>query len=98
MAKYAVEYILKVPMGGVRLTGGRWKRVFDNNVRFLRDFDTDRMLYWYRVHKGKDAPGAPYAASPFVIESFVMQCVPSPRRNIICKKDRECEIWKKSSP
>lgn len=61
MEKYKVPYRLQAPMGGVRLTGGRYKKVFDNNVRFLKDFDVDRILYWYRVHKGVDAPGVPYA-------------------------------------
>ena len=61
MAKYAVPYALQVPTGGVRLTGGRFLRVFENNIRFLKGFDADRMLYWYRAHKGKSAPGAPYA-------------------------------------
>ena len=59
--KYAVPYKLEVPMSGVRLTGGRFKSAFDNNIRFLKGFDLDRMLYWYRVHKGKPAPGVPYA-------------------------------------
>lgn len=61
MEKYKVPYQLEVPMGGVRLTGGRFQRVFENNIRFLKGFDLDRMLYWYRVHKGKSAPGVPYA-------------------------------------
>ena len=60
--KYAVEYALNAPMGGVTLTGGRLLRAFDNNVSFLNGFDTDRMLYWYRVHRQKPAPGVPYAA------------------------------------
>ena len=59
--KYAVPYKLEAPMSGIRLTGGRYKAVFDNNIRFLKGFDLDRMLYWYRVHKGKPAPGVPYA-------------------------------------
>lgn len=61
MQKYKVDYALRVPMGGVKLTGGRFQHVFENNIRFLKDFDLDRMLYWYRVHKGKPAPGVPYA-------------------------------------
>ena len=44
------------------LTGGRFKKAFDNNM-LLKGFNLDRMLYWYRVHKGKPAPGVPYAAS-----------------------------------
>ena len=61
MNKYQAPYSLKAPMGGVRLTEGRFKTVFENNIRFLKGFDVDRILYWYRVHKGKDAPGVPYA-------------------------------------
>lgn len=57
MKKYAVEYKLQVPMGGVRLTGAVFSCVFENNVAFLKGFDLDRMLYWYRVHKGENAPG-----------------------------------------
>lgn len=62
MDKYAVPYRLSVPMGGVKLTGGRFERAFRNNIAFLKGFDPDRMLYWYRVHGGKDAPGVPYAS------------------------------------
>ena len=62
MKKYAVEYQLQVPMGHVKLTGGRFRRAFENNISFLKDFDLDRMLYWFRVHAGKAAPSVPYAA------------------------------------
>lgn len=62
MEKYAVPYKLQVPTGNVKLTGGRLKRSFDNNIQFLKDFDVNRILYWYRVHAGKPAPGVPYAA------------------------------------
>ena len=61
MGKYAVEYRINKPMGGVQLAGGALKDAFENNVSFLKKFDMDRMLYWYRVHKGKPAPGVPYA-------------------------------------
>lgn len=61
MDKYREPYRLEVPMGGVRLTGGRFLTAYENNIRFLKGFDLDRMLYWYRVHKGKPAPGVPYA-------------------------------------
>lgn len=60
--KYAIPYELKAPVGGVVLTGGRFKKAFDNNIGFLKGFDLDRMLYWYRVKKGKPAPSVPYAA------------------------------------
>ena len=63
MSKYQVEYALQAPMGGVKLTGGRFGRAFENNIAFLKKFDLDRILYWFRHHAGKPAPKAPYAAS-----------------------------------
>lgn len=50
-------------IGGVTLTGGRLKTVFDNNISFLKKFDVDRMMYWFRVSAGKPAPKYPYAYS-----------------------------------
>ncbi len=61
MEKHAVKYELQVPENKVKLTGGRFARAFENNQSFLKGFDTDRILYWFRVHAGKPAPGAPYA-------------------------------------
>lgn len=63
MNETRINYSLKVPVGGVQLTGGRFMKAFDNNIAFLRKFDLDRILYWFRVNAGKPAPGAPYAAS-----------------------------------
>ncbi len=60
MEKYAVPYRVSAPTCGVRLTGGRLGRAFRNNIAFLKGFDTDRILYYYRVHAGKAAPGVPY--------------------------------------
>jgi len=62
VSKYKVEYRLNVPEGNVTLLGGRFKKAFDNNISFLKKFDSDRMLYWYRANAGKNAPGAPYAS------------------------------------
>ncbi|MDR1892423.1 MAG: glycoside hydrolase family 127 protein [Oscillospiraceae bacterium] len=56
-----IKNAVKPLTGGVRLTGGRLKEAFDNNLAFLKRFDVDRMLYWFRVHAGEPAPGAPYA-------------------------------------
>ena len=61
MKKHAVEFTAKAPTGNVRLTGGRLAKAFERNIRFLKGFDLDRMLYFYRVHKGVPAPGVPYA-------------------------------------
>lgn len=62
MNKRAIDYALNAPTGGVSLTGGRFLRAFENNIAFLKGFDVNRMLYWFRLHAGKPAPGAPYAA------------------------------------
>ena len=62
MQKYAAKYKLNVPKRGVTLTGGRFRRAFENNIAFLKGFDLNRMLYWYRVHQGRPAPGVPYAS------------------------------------
>lgn len=62
MEKFKIPYKVDVPTGSVKLTGGRLKKAFENNIEFLKGFDVDRMLYWYRVHAGKKAPGVPYAA------------------------------------
>lgn len=61
MQKYIAEYKLEAPTENVKLTGGRCAKAFEDNICFLKRFDIDRMLYWYRVHAGKPAPGAPYA-------------------------------------
>ncbi len=63
MPKYRRPYLLNVPVSGIRLTSGRLKKAFDDNLSFLKGFDPDRMLYWYRVHAGRPAPGAPYACA-----------------------------------
>lgn len=59
--KNIVKNKVKPIVGGVELTGGRLKEVFDNNIAFLKRFDVDRMMYWFRVAMGKPAPKAPYA-------------------------------------
>lgn len=56
----AVRNRAELLFGGVRLEGGRLSEVFENNLRFLDRFDVDRMLYWFRVQAGQEAPGAPY--------------------------------------
>ena len=59
--KYQVPFTASAPTSGVKLTGGRLKAAFDHNIRFLKSFDLDRILYYYRVHAGKPAPSVPYA-------------------------------------
>ena len=44
MAKYAVEYKLQSPTGGVRLTGGRFKKAFDNfDVVKVANYDENKV-------------------------------------------------------
>lgn len=57
---YQIPDKVHIPYNGVKLTGGRLKTLWDNNISFLKRFDLDRMLYWYRVRAGKPAPGVPY--------------------------------------
>lgn len=57
-----VPYLLQAPVKGVKLLDGRFLSAFNNNIAFLKRFDIDRMLYWFRVNAGVPAPGAPYAA------------------------------------
>ena len=59
--KHQVPFTADAPTSGVRLTGGRFRKAFDRNIRFLKSFQLDRMLYYYRVHAGKPAPSVPYA-------------------------------------
>ena len=69
MSKYSIQYRSDVPTGGVRLTGGRLKKSFDDNIAFLKGFDLDRILYWYRVHAGKPAPGVPYVRMQDILKT-----------------------------
>ena len=64
----AIPDKVNLAYGGVKLTGGRLKTLFDNNISFLKRFDLDRMLYWFRVKAGKPAPGVPYGQGLNVFE------------------------------
>ena len=59
--KYPIPFAASAPTSGVKLTGGRFRKAFENNIRFLKGFDLDRMLYFYRLHAGRPAPSVPYA-------------------------------------
>ena len=59
-SRLKIKNRIQTPFGGVRFTGGRLKTAFDNQISFLKRFDLDRMMYWYRDNAGEDAPGAPY--------------------------------------
>ena len=71
MSKYAIPYRVEVPTGKVRITEGRLRHTIDNNIEFLKGFDLDRLLYWFRVNAGKDAPSVPYAADFGIFENYL---------------------------
>ena len=50
--RLAVKDALFTPLHGVRLTGGLFRKVFENNIGFIRRLDMDRMRYWFDVKKG----------------------------------------------
>ena len=50
-----VPYLLQAPVKGVKLLDGRFLSAFNNNIAFLKRFDIDRMLYWFRVNAGVPA-------------------------------------------
>ena len=49
----AVKDQLFTPLHGVRLTGGLFRKVFDDNIRFTQRLEMDRMRYWFDVKRGR---------------------------------------------
>ena len=64
-AKNKVAEQIFTPQYGVRLDEGLFKRVFDNNMRYLKSLSVESVLYWFRRRIGEDAPGTPYTNSHF---------------------------------
>jgi len=58
----AIPFQLQTPAGGVKLTGGVLKQIFDNNVQYLlNNFSVDDLLYCYRQRAGRQIPpGKPF--------------------------------------
>ncbi|MBO7762985.1 MAG: glycoside hydrolase family 127 protein [Clostridia bacterium] len=57
--KMKVKDLLFTPLHGVKLTGGLFRRIFENNLRLtLKNLDIDRMRYWFDVKAGRE-PTAP---------------------------------------
>lgn len=52
-SRMAVPDKLFTPLHGVRLTGGLFRKVFDNNIRFTQRLDHDRMRYWFDIKMGR---------------------------------------------
>ena len=52
-SRLAVKDRLFTPLHGVRLTGGLFRRVFDDNIAFtLTQLDMARMRYWFDIKRG----------------------------------------------
>ena len=59
--KMKVKDVLFTPLHGVRLTGGLFRRIFDDNVKFnLTQLDIDRMRYWFDVKEGREPTAERY--------------------------------------
>ncbi len=71
MEKYAVPYKVQVPTANVKITEGRLYKAIENNKDFLKKFEVDRLLYWFRVNAGKPAPSVPYAADFGIFENYL---------------------------
>lgn len=48
------------PLHGVELKDGLFKRVFDNNIEFLKQFKMNDLLYWFDEKLGNETDGKPY--------------------------------------
>lgn len=60
-SRLAVPDKLFTPLHGVKLTGGLFRKVFDNNIRFNQRLDHNRMDYWFDVKMGRRPKGERYA-------------------------------------
>ena len=59
--KMQAKDALFTPLHGVTLTGGLFRRIFENNLRFtLTQLDVDRMRYWFDVKEGKEPTAERY--------------------------------------
>lgn len=61
-ARMAVPDQLFTPLHGVKLTGGLFRKVFDDNVQFnLKRLDMDRMRYWFDIKQGRTPKAERYS-------------------------------------
>jgi hypothetical protein len=57
--KPKVDYLLRVPTGGVELTSGPFATAFATNLVYLGQFPVDDILFWFRRRAGvANPPGA----------------------------------------
>ena len=58
--KLKIPDALYTPLSGVKLTGGLFRTVFENNRRFLDKLDDGKMSYWFDVKAGRPTDAEPY--------------------------------------
>lgn len=58
--RMAVKDEVFTPLHGVELKDGLFKRVFDNNRTFLKQFRMEDLLYWFDEKMGNPTNGEPY--------------------------------------
>lgn len=58
--KFQVKDRVFTPLYGVRLAQGPFRRAFDDNRQFLKQFRMEDLLYWYDEKLGQPGGGKPY--------------------------------------
>ncbi|MFA6948055.1 MAG: beta-L-arabinofuranosidase domain-containing protein, partial [Eubacteriales bacterium] len=59
-SKLAVPDKLFTPLSGVKLAGGLFSDVYENNKQFLRKLDMGAMMYWFDKKTGTPTDATPY--------------------------------------
>ncbi len=59
-SKMVVKDELFTPLSGVRLNAGLYKRVFENNIKFLSLLNMGSMMYWFDIKTGTPTEAEPY--------------------------------------
>ena len=58
--KLVIKDRIFTPVNGVSLNNGIFKRVFENNISFLKQFHLEDLSYWFDVKSGRVAKGSPF--------------------------------------
>ena len=58
--KLVIKDRIFTPVNGVSLNNGIFKRVFENNISFLKQFRLEDLSYWFDVKSGRVAKGSPF--------------------------------------
>lgn len=58
--KLVIKDRIFTPVNGVSLNNGIFKRVFENNISFLKQFRLEDLSYWFDIKSGRVAKGSPF--------------------------------------